>query len=155
MVSMNQLNTKRRAQVIAALVEGCSIRSTSRMTGTSKNTVIKLLEDVGAACSNYQDEVMRNLPCRLIQCDEIWSFCHSKEKSVSPKHEGILGYSDVRTWTAMESETKLVPCWHVGRRVSEVVKPEIDKTSRTPYARKSIGNIICDAEDKTISVLGG
>jgi IS1 family transposase len=113
---MNKLNTQRRAQVIAALVEGCSIRATSRMTDTSKNTVIKLLEDVGTACANYQDEHLRNLPCRRLECDEIWSFCHAKKKNVSPEHQGILGYGDVWTWVAIEAETKLVPCWHVGHR---------------------------------------
>jgi len=108
--NMNKLNTERRAQVISALVEGCSIRSTTRMMGVAKNTVIKLLEDVGTACANYQDEKLRNLDCRIIQCDEIWSFCHSKKKNVAPQHEGILGYGDVWTWTAIEQESKLVPC---------------------------------------------
>lgn len=113
---MNKLNNERRAQVVAALVEGNSIRATSRMTGTAKNTVIKLLEDIGTACANYQDEVMRDLPCRRIECDEIWSFCHSKKKNVSPENQGVLGYGDVWTWVAIEADTKLVPCWHVGRR---------------------------------------
>lgn len=116
MVSMNKLDNKRRAQIIAALVEGCSIRATSRMTGASKNTIIKLLEDVGEACANYQDEVMRNLPCRRLECDEIWSFCNSKKKNVAPENQGILGYGDVWTWVAIDPDTKLVPCWHVGRR---------------------------------------
>jgi IS1 family transposase len=113
---MNKLTTERRIQVIAALVEGCSIRSIVRMTGTSKNTVIKLLEDVGTACANYQDEVMRDLPCRRLECDEIWSFCYAKKKNVSPEHQGIFGYGDVWTWVAIDADTKLVPCWHVGRR---------------------------------------
>jgi len=113
---MNKLNTQRRAQVISALVEGCSIRSTTRMTGTSKNTVIKLLEDVGTACANYQDEAMRNLSCRRLECDEIWSFCHSKKKNVAPENQGILGYGDVWTWVAIDPDSKLVPCWHVGNR---------------------------------------
>jgi IS1 family transposase len=113
---MNKLDNKRRSLIIAALVEGNSIRATARITGTSKNTVIKLLEDVGAACANYQDEVMRNLPCRRLECDEIWSFCFAKKKNVSPEHEGIFGYGDVWTWVAIDADTKLVPCWHVGRR---------------------------------------
>jgi len=116
MVSMNKLTTERRIQVIGALVEGNSIRAASRMTGTSKNTVIKLLEDAGTACANYQDEVMRNLPCRRLECDEIWSFCYAKKKNVSPEHQGIFGYGDVWTWVAIDADTKLVPCWHVGRR---------------------------------------
>jgi hypothetical protein len=92
------------------------------MMGVAKNTVIKLLEDVGTACANYQDEKLRNLDCRIIQCDEIWSFCHSKKKNVAPEHEGILGYGDVWTWTAIEQETKLVPCWHVGHRDAQAAE---------------------------------
>ncbi len=113
---MNQLTIARRAEVIAALVEGCSIRSITRMTGTSKNTVIKLLEDVGTACANYQDEHLRGLTSRRLECDEIWSFCHSKKKNVAPEHQGILGYGDVWTWVAIDADSKLVPCWHVGHR---------------------------------------
>jgi IS1 family transposase/lambda repressor-like predicted transcriptional regulator len=128
---MNKLDTARRAQIISALVEGCSIRSTSRMTGASKNTIIKLLEDVGAACANYQDAKLRNLDCRLIQCDEIWSFCYAKQKNVAPEHEGVLGYGDVWTWTAVEQVTKLVPCWHVGRRDAQAAEQFIkDLASR-------------------------
>lgn len=119
---MNKLTTARRAQIISALVEGCSIRSTSRMTGASKNTIIKLLEDVGAACANYQDAKLRNLDCRFLQCDEIWSFCYAKQKNVSPEHEGVLGYGDVWTWTALDHLTKLVPCWHVGGRDAQAAE---------------------------------
>jgi IS1 family transposase/lambda repressor-like predicted transcriptional regulator len=113
---MNKLDINRRVQIIAALVEGNSIRATSRMTGASKNTIIKLLEDVGAACAKYQDEVFRNLKCTRLECDEIWSFCYAKKKNVSPAHAGIFGYGDVWTWVAIDADTKLVPCWHVGRR---------------------------------------
>ncbi len=113
---MNKLTTQRRVQVIAALVEGCSIRSTVRMTGVAKDTVTKLLVDVGTVCAKYQDETLRNLSCRRIECDEIWSFCHSKKKNVSPEHQGILGYGDVWTFLAIDADTKLIPCWLVGRR---------------------------------------
>ena len=113
---MNKLDNTRRAQVIAALVEGNSINATVRMTGVAKNTILKLLADVGEACARYQDEVMRNLPCRRLECDEIWSFCHAKKKNVAPERQGILGYGDVWTWVAIDADTKLVPCWHVGRR---------------------------------------
>jgi IS1 family transposase len=113
---MNKLDITRRTQVIAALVEGNSIRATSRMTGVAKNTIIKLLEDVGTACANYQDEAFRNLTCVRLECDEIWSFCYAKKKNVSPEHSGIFGYGDVWTWVAIDADTKLVPCWHVGRR---------------------------------------
>ncbi|HEY0545685.1 MAG TPA: IS1 family transposase [Pyrinomonadaceae bacterium] len=113
---MNKLTTERRIQVIAALVEGCSIRSTVRMTGVAKDTVIKLLVDVGTVCAEYQDKTLRDLNCRRIECDEIWSFCHSKKKNVAPEHQGILGYGDVWTWVAICADSKLIPCWHVGRR---------------------------------------
>lgn len=68
---MNRLNKNKQVQIIAALVEGNSIRATCRMTDTAKGTVIKLLCDIGKACSEYQDRVFRNLPCKKIQCDEI------------------------------------------------------------------------------------
>src|SRR5688500_2968374 len=76
---MNKLDVKKRAQILACLVEGNSIRATCRMTGAAKNTVVKLLADVGTACAAYQDKVLRNLPCKAIQCDEIWSFVHAKQ----------------------------------------------------------------------------
>lgn len=113
---MNKLDNKRRTQIVSALVEGCSIRATSRMVGVSKDTVMKLLVDIGTVCAEYQDKHLRNLDCRLLQCDEIWSFCYSKQKNISPENQGIFGYGDVWTWTAIEQETKLVPCWHVGGR---------------------------------------
>ena len=113
---MNKLDNERRTQIVSALVEGCSIRATSRMVGVSKDTVMKLLVDIGTVCAEYQDKHLRNLDCRLLQCDEIWSFCYSKQKNVSPENQGIFGYGDVWTWTAIEQETKLVPCWHVGGR---------------------------------------
>lgn len=109
-IFMNKLNNERRAQVIAALVEGCSINATVRMTGVAKNTILKLLADVGEACASYQDKVMRNLPCRRLECDEIWSFCYAKKKNVAPEKQGIFGYGDVWTWVAIDADTKLVPC---------------------------------------------
>src|SRR5882724_7963851 len=116
MVTMNRLDTKRRAQVVAALCEGSSIRSTVRMTGVAKNTVTKLLLQLGAACERYQDEKLRNLPCKRIQCDEIWSFVYAKQKNVPDEHKGEFGYGDVWTWVAIDSQTKLVPSWAIGRR---------------------------------------
>lgn len=115
----NKLDNKKRVQVVAALVEGNSIRATVRMTGVAKNTIVKLLADLGAACAEYQDQAFRNLTCKKIQCDEIWSFVGSKAKNVSPEKEGIFGYGDVWTWVSMDAETKLVPCWLVGPRNTE------------------------------------
>lgn len=116
MVSMNRLTTERRAQVIGSLVEGNSIRSTVRMTGAAKNTVTKLLVDLGAACADYQAVTMVDLPCTSLQCDEIWAFCYSKQKNVPTEHVGTFGYGDVWTWTAIDADTKLVPSWLVGER---------------------------------------
>ncbi|MHB1702427.1 MAG: IS1 family transposase [Acidobacteriaceae bacterium] len=113
---MNRLPIEKRAQIIGLLVEGNSMRAVTRLVGVSINTVTKLLEDVGFACSIYQNEVMRNLPCKRIQCDEIWAFCGSKEKNVAPEHRGELGYGDVYTWTAIDADTKLVPSFLIGRR---------------------------------------
>lgn len=98
------------------MVEGNSIRATVRMTGVAKNTIVKLLADVGKACAEYQDKALRNLSCKRVQCDEIWSFCGMKEKNVPEEKKGQLGYGDVYTWTAIDADTKLVPSWYVGKR---------------------------------------
>jgi IS1 family transposase len=113
---MNQLGTAKRSQIVAALVEGVSVRATCRMTGVAKGTVLKLLVDLGAACERYQDETLRNLKVKRIQCDEIWEFCYAKSKNVPEEHAGEWGYGDVWTWIAIDADTKLVPSWAVGRR---------------------------------------
>jgi hypothetical protein len=91
---MNKLNIAERARIVHCLVEGNSIRATCRMTGTAKNTVVKLLVDLGRACSEYQDGALRNLPCKRIQCHEVWAFCYAKQKYVPEKYEGEFGYGD-------------------------------------------------------------
>ena len=113
---MNRLSTKERAKIVAALVEGNSVRATCRMTGAAKGTVLKLIADLGAACARYQDEKLRNLTCKRIQCDEIWSFCYAKEKNVPDEYKGKLGFGDVWTWIALDADTKLVPCWLLANR---------------------------------------
>ena len=112
---MNQLDIGKRAQILHCLVEGNSIRGTVRLTGASKNTVVKLLCEAGKACSEYQDKALVNLPCRKLQCDEIWSFVGAKEKNTQAKHKE-KSWGDVWTWTALCVDTKLVPCWVVGNR---------------------------------------
>src|SRR3954466_11726063 len=100
---MNKLNTAKRVQILSALVEGNSLRSTSRMVGVSINTVTKLLVDAGVACAKYQHDTLRNLPCKRLQCDQIWSFVSCKAKNVPEGKQGILGYGDVWTWTALDA----------------------------------------------------
>jgi IS1 family transposase len=116
---MNQLSTEKRAQIVGCLVEGNSIRATVRMTGAAKNTITKLLIDLGEACAGYQDRTLRSLPCKTIQVDEIWAYCYSKQKNIPEEHKGEFGYGDVWTWTAICADTKLVPSWLVGERTTE------------------------------------
>jgi IS1 family transposase len=119
---MNKLNREDRVRVIAALVEGNSIRATVRMTGIAKNTIVKLLEEVGSVCAEYQDKTLRNLKCKRIQCDEIWSYCYAKQKNVPADKQGIFGFGDVWTWTAIDPESKLAVSWYVGLRNAEHAK---------------------------------
>src|SRR4051812_6375526 len=115
MVNMNKLSTAKRVAVVRALVEGCSIRATLRMTGISKNTISKLLLDLGAACTAYQSKTLVNLPCKRLQCDEIWSYVGAKDKNLSQaKMEQGLG--SIWTWTALDADTKLIASWLVGDR---------------------------------------
>lgn len=115
-MTMNKLDIKARARILACLVEGNSIRATVRMTGAAKNTVVKLLADVGAACAAYQDRALRNLPCKRIQCDEIWSFVYAKQKNVADAKAAPEGAGDAWTWTAIDADTKLVASWMIGPR---------------------------------------
>src|SRR6266446_201486 len=114
--SMNRLPIARRAALLGMLVEGNSLRATSRLGDVSINTVTKLAVDLGLACAEYQNRTVRNLTCKRIQCDEIWSFCYAKQKNVPADKQGQFGYGDVWTWTAMCADTKLVPSWRIGTR---------------------------------------
>lgn len=116
---MNKLTAEKRAQVVRCLVDGNSIRATVRITGAAKNTVSKLLVDLGAACARYQDEHLRNLECQNIQVDEIWSFCYAKQKNVPEDKQDQFGYGDVWTWTSICADSKLVPSWLIGGRDAE------------------------------------
>jgi len=113
---MNKLSLEKRAQIIGCLVEGNSLRSTARICNVAFNTVLKLLPETGKACLEYQDRVFRNLKCKRIQCDEIWSFCYSKQKNVPKDKQGQFGYGDIWTWVALDADTKLVPTFFVGNR---------------------------------------
>lgn len=113
---MNRLSLQQRAQVISALVEGTAINAIVRMTGISKPTILKLLKDVGAACMEFENKTLRNLPCKHVECDEVWSFCYAKDKNVPLDKEGQFGYGSVWTWTALDADTKLLCSWMVGDR---------------------------------------
>ena len=123
---MNKLNKDKQAQVIAALVEGNSINATVRMTGVAKNTILKLLAELGPACSEYQDRAFRNLTCKRIQCDEIWQFCYAKEKNVPADKKGKFGFGDVWTWVAIDADTKLIPSFMLGNRDAHTANVFID-----------------------------
>jgi IS1 family transposase len=112
---MNRLSIEKRAQILHCIVEGNSLRATARLTDTAINSVVNLMIDAGKACSDYQDKAMRNLKCKRLQCDEIWSFVGCKEKQVPEAQKG-QGRGDMWTWTALDSDTKLVPCWFIGNR---------------------------------------
>ncbi len=115
MVNMNKLSTAKRVSVVKALVEGCSIRATVRITDVSKNTISKLLLELGSACTAYQSKTLVNLPCKRLQCDEIWSYVGAKDKNLSQeKREQGLG--SIWTWTALDADTKLIASWLVGSR---------------------------------------
>lgn len=113
---MNRLSIERRAQILSLMTEGNSLRAISRITGASINTVSKLLVDLGDACTEYQDRVLRDLDCKTIQADETWAFCYSKQRNVPDEHKGEFGYGDVWTWVAIDADSKLVASWLVGNR---------------------------------------
>src|SRR5450432_1334799 len=120
---MNKLDAAKRTQIVAALIEGCSIRATVRMTGASKNTIAKLLVELGTACSKYMDEHLTNLPCQRLQVDEIWSFVFAKQKNVKAKHFEDGKYAgDVWTWIAIDADTKLIPSFMMGQRDPETAR---------------------------------
>ncbi|HLF58556.1 MAG TPA: IS1 family transposase [Alphaproteobacteria bacterium] len=119
---MNKLPPKKRAQILGMMVEGLSIRAISRMTGASKNTIVKLLADAGRACSEYQNTALRNLPCKRLQVDEIWSFVYAKARNVPERLTNDADVGDVWTWTAIDADTKLIPSWFVGSRDGEAAK---------------------------------
>ncbi len=108
---MNKLPKHKRIQALNMLVEGSSMRSVSRVMDISITTVVKLLVDAGKACMEYHDETVNNVHARHIQCDEIWAFCYSKAKNVSPEYPD--GAGDVWTWTGLDSDSKLIISWLV------------------------------------------
>ncbi|MFZ1906057.1 MAG: IS1 family transposase [Steroidobacteraceae bacterium] len=113
---MNKLPIAKRAQILGLLVEGNSLRAASRLADCSINTVSKLLVDVGLACSIFQNNELRNLPCKRVQCDEIWSFVYAKAKNAPAEMKATGQAGDCWTWTALDADTKLMVSWIVGNR---------------------------------------
>jgi IS1 family transposase len=113
---MNKLPLETRVQILSMLCEGSSMRSVSRITGVSINTVSKLLIDAGLACAAFHDKTVRGITAKAVQCDEIWSFSYAKNKNVKFAKAAPEGAGDVWTWTALDADSKLIVSWHVGDR---------------------------------------
>lgn len=123
MVSMKLLSTEQRARILAWLVEGSSIRATCRTTGAAKGTVLKFLIDLGAVCEDYHDRHVRGIQGRRrIQADEIWCFVSKKDKHVRPEDRDNPDAGSAWTWTALDTDSKLMLAWHVGTRDGECAR---------------------------------
>jgi IS1 family transposase len=125
-MSMNKLPSEKRAQALQMMAEGVSLRAITRMTGISRTTLLKLLEDAGRAFSDYQDRILVNLPCKRLQVDEAWAFCYAKQKNVPTAKSAPQGAGDIWTWVGLDADTKLVASWYVGGRDSEAAMAFID-----------------------------
>src|SRR6266853_4134753 len=115
-MSMNKLSREKRTQALQMMAEGVSLRATTRLTGISRTTLQKLLEDAGQAFSDYQDRTLINLSCKRVQVDEAWAFCYAKQKNVATAKAAPEGAGDVWTWTAIDADAKLILSWAVGGR---------------------------------------
>ncbi|HEX6640989.1 MAG TPA: IS1 family transposase [Thermoanaerobaculia bacterium] len=133
---MNKLSPETRVAILSCLVDGASIRATSRITGAAKGTILRLLESAGTVCAEYQDAVLRNLPCKRIQADEIWSFVLGRDRNISAKvrDHAPSQVGSVWTWTAIDADSKLMVSWYVGSRdafcAGEFVKDLASRLSR-------------------------
>jgi IS1 family transposase len=123
---MNKLPSEKRAQALQMMAEGISLRAIVRLTGISRTTLLKLLEDAGQAFSEYQDRVLVNLPCKRVQVDEAWAFCYAKQKNVARAKTAPVGAGDIWTWCGICADTKLVASWYVGARDSAAAMTFMD-----------------------------
>ncbi len=123
---MNKLTPEKRAQALQMMAEGVSLRAMTRLTGISRTTLIKLLEDAGQAFSEYQDKTLVNLSCKRVQVDEAWAFCYAKQKNVATAKAAPEGAGDIWTWVGIDADTKLVASWYVGGRDSEAAMMFMD-----------------------------
>lgn len=135
---MNKLPSEKRAQIIGMMVEGMSIRAIARLTGASKNTIVKLLIDAGEACSDYQNRTLRNLKCQRLQLDEIWSFVYAKAKNVRDAKAAPDVAGDVWTWTAIDADSKLIASWMVGDRSTDTARVFVDDLASRLIGRVQI-----------------
>lgn len=113
---MRKLSSADRAKILHLLCEGQSIRAATRLTGASKNTVVKLMIDAGKACAAHHDATVRDLGSKRVQVDEIWSFTYAKAKNVAKAKAAPEGAGDTWTWTALDADSKLIVSWLVGGR---------------------------------------
>jgi IS1 family transposase len=127
---MNKLPNEKRAQVLQMMAEGLALRAIVRLTGISRTTLQKLLEDAGQAFSEYQDRVLMNLPCKRVQVDEAWSFCYAKQKNVPTAKKAPEGAGDIWTWVGLDADTKLAASFYVGGRDSEAAMTFMDDLAK-------------------------
>lgn len=113
----NVLNKDKQIQAIAALAEGSSIRSIERMSGVHRDTIMRLGVKIGKCCARLLDEKMRGLSCQRIQVDEIWSYVGKHDRFITPEDDADLG--SVWTFCAIDSDSKIVPSYKIGKRDSE------------------------------------
>jgi IS1 family transposase len=133
MTYMNRLPVAKRAQILQMLCEGTSMRATSRIASVSINSVSKLLADAGIICAAFHNEMVQNVPAKRVQCDEIWSFCYAKKKNVTAAIAEIHpDAGDVWTWTALDSDSKLIVSYLVGSR---------DYSSAMEFMRDAAGRL--------------
>lgn len=127
---MNKLPSHKRAQILHLLVEGNSMRATARIADVAFNTVDKLFIEAGRACAAYQDKTLRDLQCKRLQLDEIWSFVYAKQKNVQTAKAAPQDAGDVWTWVAIDADTKLVPSWRIGDRSSQTGLAFVDDLAK-------------------------
>lgn len=125
-MGMNKLPLKTRALILKMLCEGQSMRATARLADVSFNTVAKLMLDAGKVCSDLHDELVRDVKAARVQCDEIWSFTYAKQKNVASAKAAPEEAGDTWTWTALDSDSKLIIGWLVGGRDGEYAMAFMD-----------------------------
>ncbi|MCB9840202.1 MAG: DDE-type integrase/transposase/recombinase [Phycisphaeraceae bacterium] len=113
---MRRITTQQRVSVVKALVEGCSIRATARMTGVSKPTILKLLLGLGRVCLSHEDNAIQMVECEHVEADEVWGFVHCKAKKAPTAKGGIDHVGDAWTWYAVDRKSKLILSWIMGDR---------------------------------------